>query len=47
MAKDDLTGNMPMEHLVYHFAAQQQATGVDVELFQQAYLEAAQVFPSH
>jgi hydroxymethylglutaryl-CoA lyase len=47
MAKDDLTGNMPMEHLVYHFAEQQQATGVDVELFQQAYLEAAQVFPSH
>ena len=47
MAKDDLTGNMPMEHLVYYFAEQQKVTGVDVELFQQAYLEAAQVFPGH
>ncbi len=47
MAKDDLTGNMPMEHLIYYFAEQQKATGIDRELFQQAYLEAARVFPSH
>ncbi|WP_367388920.1 hydroxymethylglutaryl-CoA lyase [Lewinella sp. LCG006] len=47
MAKDDLTGNMPMEHLVYHFAEQQQATGVDIKLFSKAYQEAAEVFPSH
>jgi hydroxymethylglutaryl-CoA lyase len=27
MAKDELTGNMPMEHLVYYFAEQGAATG--------------------
>lgn len=47
MAKDDLTGNMPMENLVHFFHDQQQETGVDFERFQEAYLQAASVFPTH
>ena len=45
MAKDDLTGNMPMENLVSFF--RDDATGIDPTLFQQAYREAATVFPTH
>ena len=47
MAKDDLTGNMPMENLVHLFRDQKQETGVNYDLFQKAYLEAAGVFPAH
>lgn len=47
MAKDDLTGNMPMENLVHFFRDQELTTGVDLELFGQAYLEAEVVFPKH
>lgn len=47
MAKDDLTGNMPMEHLVHFFQEQGNDTGVDQKIFQEAYLEAARVFPTH
>ena len=47
MAKDDLTGNMPMEHLVAFFQEAGQDSGVDAARFQEAYLEAARVFPAH
>ena len=47
MAKDDLTGNMPMEHLVHYFKSNSLKTGVDEALFGQAYLQAAEVFPTH
>lgn len=47
MAKDDLTGNMPMENLISYFQEHDQPTGVDADLFRQAYLEAVDVFPSH
>jgi hydroxymethylglutaryl-CoA lyase len=47
MAKDELTGNMPMEHLVYHFAELDVPTGVNTEIFGQAYQMAATVFPAH
>ena len=45
MAKDDLTGNMPMENLVWFFKDQGVPTGVDEEAFRQSYLMAAEVFP--
>lgn len=47
MAKDDLTGNMPMENLVHFFRDQSLETGVDFDRFQEAYLAAAGVFPAH
>lgn len=47
MAKDDLTGNMPMENLVTYFRESGRETGVDWERFQGAYQRAAQVFPAH
>ncbi|RMF00107.1 MAG: hydroxymethylglutaryl-CoA lyase, partial [Bacteroidetes bacterium] len=47
MAKDELTGNMPMEHLVHYFAQLGVATGVDPVVFDQAYQLAAEVFPQH
>ena len=45
MAKDDLTGNMPMENLVTFFKEKGIPTGVDFDLFQKAWLEADLVFP--
>jgi len=45
MAKDDLTGNMPMENLVTLFKEKNIPTGVDFDLFQKAWLEADVVFP--
>lgn len=47
MAKDDLTGNMPMENLVTLFKEKKMPTGVDFDLFQKAWLEADLVFPKH
>lgn len=46
MAKDDLTGNMPMEHLVHYFQDKNLTTGVDLPLFGQAYQDALVVFPA-
>jgi hydroxymethylglutaryl-CoA lyase len=46
MAKDDLTGNMPMENLVTFFRERDIATGVDWGRFQAAYLRASEVFPA-
>ncbi len=46
MAKDDLTGNMPMENLVRYFEEQGVASGVQREAFLEAMSMAAEVFPS-
>jgi hydroxymethylglutaryl-CoA lyase len=45
MAKDDLTGNMPTEHLVDFFAAAGEETGVRREAFLEAMRQAVEVFP--
>lgn len=47
MAKDDLTGNMPMEHLIAFMAEQGIDDIIDQTLFGQAYLKALDVFPEH
>lgn len=47
MAKDDLTGNMPTEHLVYYFNQKMQQIGVDQAQFQTAMQLALDVFPQH
>lgn len=46
MAKDDLTGNMPMENLVTYFKEHKMETGIDFNKFQEAYLRAELVFPA-
>ncbi|MCB9082179.1 MAG: hydroxymethylglutaryl-CoA lyase [Lewinellaceae bacterium] len=45
MAKDDLTGNMPTEHLVAYLQEVNALTGVDLPLFQKAMKMALDVFP--
>ncbi len=45
MAKDDLTGNMPMENVVYYFEALNKLKDIDLEAFSKAYSQANQVFP--
>lgn len=45
MAKDDLTGNMPMEHLVYFFEDKKILEGFDLDAFRKAYDMAQDVFP--
>lgn len=47
MAKDDLTGNMPMEHLVHFFTDQYGGHSIQRSLFGEAYQLAAEVFPDH
>ena len=48
MAKDDLTGNMPMERLIEFFEALEPgSTGLDLAAFGQAYEQAASVFQVH
>ncbi|MGK0364169.1 MAG: hydroxymethylglutaryl-CoA lyase [Saprospiraceae bacterium] len=47
MAKDDLTGNMPTEHLVYHFDEMKVETGVNLLEFGKSYAAAESVFPLH
>ena len=44
MAKDDLTGNMPMEKLISYFTTQKVSTGVRTMSFEAAYNEALKVF---
>ena len=44
MAKDDLTGNMPMEKLISYFTTQKASTGVRTMSFEAAYNEALKVF---
>jgi hydroxymethylglutaryl-CoA lyase len=45
MAKDDLTGNMPMEHLVYYFEDNKVLEDFDLDAFRKAYEMAQDVFP--
>ncbi len=45
MAKDDLTGNMPTENMVYYFQDAGAETGVDTRLFAEAMGMANEVFP--
>ncbi len=45
MAKDDLTGNMPMENMVRFFKNRQIETGVDEFAFEKAMDVALEVFP--
>lgn len=45
MAKDDLTGNMPTEHLLKFFEESKVPTGVDRERFIAAMRRAVEVFP--
>ncbi len=47
MAKDDLTGNMPTEHLVYFFDEIGAETGVDLSEFGKVYQAAEAVFPKN
>jgi len=45
MAKDDLTGNMPTENMVYFFEDEGATTGVNLPLFAEAMAKANDVFP--
>lgn len=45
MAKDDLTGNMPTENMVYYFDDIPEATGIDKEELKKAMEMAAGIFP--
>ena len=45
MAKDDLTGNMPMENMVHFFKNRKVETGIDMEEFEKALGMALEVFP--
>ena len=45
MAKDDLTGNMPMENLLDFFESRAENHGLDLDLFGQGMQQALDVFP--
>ncbi len=45
MAKDDLTGNMPMENMVYFFQDEKIPTGINEAAFRKSYEMALDVFP--
>lgn len=47
MAKDDLTGNMPMENMVFYFKNRKEETGLDEEEFLRSIQLAAEVFPEN
>lgn len=47
MAKDDLTGNMPTEHLIAYFQELELPLGIDKNAFEQSLQMALQVFPLH
>ncbi|NNC70290.1 MAG: hydroxymethylglutaryl-CoA lyase [Flavobacteriaceae bacterium] len=44
MAKDELTGNMPTEHLVSYFIEKQIELNIDEEAFKKSFLQTSQVF---
>lgn len=46
MAKDKLTGNMPMEHMIYYFQQQNESLGIDGDALSIALKMALEVFPS-
>ncbi len=45
MAKDDLTGNMPTEKMVYYFDQSQISTNIDLEELEKANILASKIFP--
>jgi hydroxymethylglutaryl-CoA lyase len=45
MAKDDLTGNMPMEKMLSYFDEKKIPTGVDGDIVHKALIKAGEVFP--
>lgn len=45
MAKDDLTGNMPTENMLFYFLDEGIETGVDLDAFREAMAMAGSVFP--
>ncbi|MCB0550347.1 MAG: hydroxymethylglutaryl-CoA lyase [Phaeodactylibacter sp.] len=47
MAKDDLTGNMPTEQMLFYFLDEGVETGINTEAFQEAMALAGSVFPEH
>jgi hydroxymethylglutaryl-CoA lyase len=47
MAADELTGNMPTEHLISYFAEKNIELGIDKEAFQTSYHLATSVFSGH
>lgn len=46
MAKDELTGNMPMEHLVYYFKDKMKQWPIDESAFQDSFQHSARIFPN-
>ena len=44
MAKDELTGNMPTEHLIAYFKEQKINTNIDFSKFKQSYIKSSKVF---
>lgn len=48
MAKDDLTGNMPTEHLIEYFSSKDELhSSFSIEAFRRSLEEAAAIFPNH
>ncbi|MEM9884471.1 MAG: hydroxymethylglutaryl-CoA lyase [Bacteroidota bacterium] len=45
MAKDDLTGNMPMENMIRYFEKKQAPTGIQNQAFEEAMRMAEDIFP--
>lgn len=45
MAKDDLTGNMPMENMVFYFNDLEKLDNINLDQFRSAYEMANEVFP--
>jgi hydroxymethylglutaryl-CoA lyase len=47
MATDDLTGNMPTEHLLSYFASKNESTNTDSTVFEKSYKEATALFHTY
>jgi len=47
MAKDELTGNMPTENIVFYFEGQKVNTGLHLEALHEAMRLSEEVFPEH
>lgn len=47
MATDDLTGNMPTEHLLSYFASKNESTNTDSSAFEKSYKEATALFHTY
>jgi len=47
MAKDDLTGNMPTEHLISYFQSRGLINHINLDLFSKAMIQAKQIFDTY